>query len=345
MPGSLIKGNEAAVRAALLAGCKSFYGYPITPASELAESAAKLFPQTGGTFLQAESEVAAINMVYGAASAGERTMTASSGPGLSLMQEGLSYLAGSELPAVIVDVMRGGPGLGNIAPEQADYLQMVKGGGHGCYHNIVLAPASCQEMCDLTYRAFDLADRYRNPAVVLVTFPAPRTDLAAKEWAVSGDAASRKNLITSIHLVPADLEAHVVKLQEKYGRVRKAETLWETYRMDDAEVILVAYGIVARILRNTVDLARKDGIAAGLFRPVSLWPFPTEMLEALAGFAERFLVVEMSNGQMVEDVRLAVGGKRPVDFYGRAGGIVPTDEEVLEQLIRLREGGHVRSVI
>jgi pyruvate/2-oxoacid:ferredoxin oxidoreductase alpha subunit len=356
MPGSLIKGNEAAVRAALLAGCRSFYGYPITPASELPESAARLFPETGRTFVQAESEVAAINMVYGAASAGERTMTASSGPGLSLMQEGISYLAGSELPAVIVDIMRGGPGLGNIAPEQADYFQMVKGGGHGCYHNIVLAPASCQEMCDLTIRAFDLADRYRNPAVVLtdgyvgqmiepVTFPPPRTELPAKPWAVLGNAATRKNLITSIHLVPADLEAHVIALEEKYLRIRAAETLWETYRMDDAEVVLVAYGIVARILRNTVDLARREGIAVGLFRPVTLWPFPTEALQALSGYAERFLVVEMSNGQMVEDVRLAVSGRRPVDFYGRAGGVVPTDEEVLGQLVALREGGHVRSVV
>jgi pyruvate/2-oxoacid:ferredoxin oxidoreductase alpha subunit len=233
---------------------------------------------------------------------------------------------------------------------------MVKGGGHGCYHNIVLAPASCQEMCDLTMRAFDLADRYRNPAVVLtdgyvgqmiepVSFPAPREEPPAKPWAVRGDAATRKNLITSIHLAPADLEAHVVALEEKYLRIRAAETLWKSYRMDDAEVILVAYGIVARILRNSVDRARREGIAAGLFRPVTLWPFPTDALQALSAYAERFLVVEMSNGQMVEDVRLAVSGRRPVDFYGRAGGVVPTDEEIVGQLLALREGGHVQSVV
>ena len=352
----LTEGNEAAVKGALLAGCNAFYGYPITPASELAESAARLFPACGGTFVQAESEVAAINMVYGAASAGERAMTASSGPGLSLMQEGISYLAGSELPAVIVDVMRGGPGLGNIAPEQGDYFQMVKGGGHGCYRNIVLAPASAQEMCDLTTLAFELADRYRNPVIVLtdgyvgqmvepVEFPCAQAPPPAKPWAVRGDAVTRPNLITSIHLEPADLEATVIRLGRKYARAQRQEVRWETYRMDGAEILLVGYGILGRVLQSTVDLARREGIAAGLVRPITLWPFPADFLRTAAAFADRVLVVEMSNGQMVEDVRLAIGARCPVDFYGRAGGMVPTDEEVLGQLFRLREGADVCSVV
>jgi pyruvate/2-oxoacid:ferredoxin oxidoreductase alpha subunit len=356
MARQLMKGNEAALTGALLAGCRAYYGYPITPASELAEAAARLFPRAGGTFIQAESEVAAINMVYGAAAAGERAMSASSGPGLSLMQEGISYLAGAELPAVIVDVTRGGPGLGNIAPEQGDYFQIVKGGGHGCYRTIVLAPASVQEMCDLTMLAFELADRYRNPAIVLadgyvgqmiepVSFPMQPALPPDKPWAVRGTAETRRNLITSIHLEPAELEANVVSLQRKYARVAEQEPRWETYRADDASLLLVGYGILGRVLRNTVDLARREGIAAGLLRPVTLWPFPRRALQALAERAQRILVVELSNGQMVEDVRLAVEGRCPVEFYGRAGGVVATDEEILEQVRRLREGAHVHSVV
>jgi 2-oxoisovalerate ferredoxin oxidoreductase alpha subunit len=353
MPKELIKGNEAVVKAALLAGCRSFYGYPITPASEITEAAAYYFPRVGGTFLQAESEVAAINMVYGAAAAGERTMTASSGPGISLMQEGLSYLAGAELPCVIVDITRGGPGLGNIAPEQSDYRQVVKGGGHGSYHTIVLAPNSVQEMCDLTTLAFDLADRYRNPVVVMtdgfigqmmepVEFPATATPPKTKPWAVHGDAATRRNLLSSIHLAPEALEQHVVHLEEKYAAAAGSTVMCEWYRTGGADVIVVGHGIVSRILKTAVDRARDLGIRVGLLRPITLWPFPSRELAEEAEFAKSFLVVELSNGQMVEDVRLALEGRRPVRFYGRMGGVVPTSDELLEQIIRANEADHVR---
>jgi pyruvate/2-oxoacid:ferredoxin oxidoreductase alpha subunit len=339
----LIKGNEAIVKGALLAGCRSFYGYPITPASEIAEAAALYFPRAGGTFVQAESELAAINMVFGAAAAGERTMTGSSGPGISLMQEAISYMAGAELPCVIADIMRGGPGLGNIGPEQSDYNQMVKGGGHGNYHNIVYAPAFAQEMCDFTIQAFDVADRYRNPVVVLadgyigqmmepVEFPGRGHRAPAPDWAVRGDAATRHNLITSIYLDHDRLEEHNRKLIAKYARAAAELPAWRVYRMVDAEVALVGYGIVGRILRSVVDLARERGIKAGLIRPVTLWPFPGAFVAREAERVERFLVVELSDGQMLADVRGAVDGRRPVAFYGRHGGNVPTPEEVLEVL-------------
>jgi pyruvate/2-oxoacid:ferredoxin oxidoreductase alpha subunit len=354
MTKELIKGNEAVVKAALLAGCKSFYGYPITPASEIAEAAAKYFPPAGGTFLQAESEVASINMVYGAASVGERTMTASSGPGLSLMQEGISYLAGSELPCVIVDIMRGGPGLGNIAPEQSDYHQIVKGGGHGNYHTIVLAPNSCQEMCDLTLLAFELADRFRNPAIVLadgfigqmmepVEFPERVTQPEPKPWAVRGDAETRKNLITSIYISAEELEQHVLKLEKKYLSANASNEMYELYRTDDAELVVIGYGIVSRLLKAAVDQARAQGIRVGLFRPITLWPFPARELSVLTQWAEQFLTVELSNGQMIEDVRLAVNGERPVRFYSRVGGMVPTTEELLRQIIKVTEEKDVRA--
>src|SRR5689334_3134281 len=260
MRKELIKGNEAIVKGAILAGCRAYYGYPITPASEIAEAAALYMPQTGGVFVQAESEVAAINMIYGAASAGVRSMTASSGPGLSLMQEGFSYLAGAELPCVIADIMRGGPGLGNIAPEQSDYHQVVKGGGHGSYRTLVLAPSSVQEMADLTVQAFDLADRYRNPVVVLadaaigqmmepVRFPEAAQQPPDREWAVMGTAATRKNLVTSIHLEPDRLEEHILHLESKYRRAERDDVLYEQWRCDDAETVLVGYGIMARILK------------------------------------------------------------------------------------------------
>ena len=353
MVKELIKGNEAVVKAALLAGCRSFYGYPITPASEITEAAAKLFPIAGGTFLQAESEVAAINMVYGAASVGERTMTASSGPGLSLMQEGISYIAGSELPCVIVDIMRGGPGLGNIAPEQSDYHQVVKGGGHGNYHTIVLAPNSCQEMCDLTLMAFDLADRFRNPAIVLadgfigqmmepVEFPLQTKQAEPKPWAVRGDAETRKNLITSIYMAPEDLERHVLHLEKKYSTANPGKELYEKYRTEDAELVVVGYGIVSRLLRAAVDQARELGLKVGLFRPITLWPFPSRELSVLAQWVETFLTVELSNGQMIEDVRLALDGTRPVRFYSRVGGMVPTTEELLAQIVKANEEKDVR---
>ncbi len=348
----LIKGNEAIVKGAILAGCRSFYGYPITPASEIAEAAAKYMPLAGGTFVQAESETAAINMCLGAAAAGERTMTASSGPGISLMQEGLSYLAGSELPCVVADIMRGGPGLGNIGPEQGDYHQMVKGGGHGNYHTVVYAPAFAQEMCDLTIKAFEMADRYRNPAIILadgftgqmmepVDFPAKAAPAPVKEWATRGDAETRKNLITSIFLSHEALESHNRKLMAKYAKAAAELPEWRTYRMEDAEIVLVGYGIVGRVLRSTVDLARADGLKAGLIRPVTLWPFPVKAFEQAIPRAKRFLVVELSDGQMVEDVRLAVEARRPVGFYGRQGGMVPVPEEIHAFLRSTREEDHV----
>jgi pyruvate/2-oxoacid:ferredoxin oxidoreductase alpha subunit len=340
MPKQLIKGNDAIVRGAILAGCRAYYGYPITPASEIAEAAALYMPQVGGTFLQAESEVAAVNMLYGAASAGVRCMSASSGPGISLMQEGISYLAGAELPCVIADIMRGGPGLGNIAPEQSDYLQVVKGGGHGCYRALVLAPASVQEMLDLTIQAFDLADEYRNPVYVVadgfigqmmepVEFPDRALLPDPPSWAVRGNAETRGSLLTSLYLEPDELERHVRKLHAKYERAEREEVRVEEYRTEDAEVILVGYGIVARILKSVVNLARAEGIRAGLLQPITLYPFPAAKLQSLARTADSFTVVELSTGQMVDDVRLAVEGRKPVEFYGRAGGNVPSAEEIL----------------
>lgn len=340
----LCKGNVAVVKGAVLAGCRQFYGYPITPASEIAEYAALYIPQLGGTFVQAESEVSAINMCYGAASAGQRVMTASSGPGLSLMQEGISYSAGSELPIVIADAMRGGPGLGNIAPEQGDYFQMVKGGGHGCYRNIVLAPASVQEMCDLTILAFELADKYRNPAVVLtdgaigqmmepLEIDEKQVPIPEKPWAVKGTEETRGNLISSIYLTPDELEAHVRKLDAKYKKCQELEQRSEEYLTDDAEILLVGYGLTSRILRSAVDEARAQGAKVGLFRPITLWPYPSKALADLAKRIKSILVVEMSTGQMVEDVRLAVNGRVPVEFYGRVGGNIPSVEEVHAELL------------
>jgi pyruvate/2-oxoacid:ferredoxin oxidoreductase alpha subunit len=351
----LCKGNVALVKGAILAGCRAFYGYPITPASEIAESAALYLPQIGGTFLQAESEVAAINMVYGAAAAGVRVMTASSGPGISLMQEGLSYLAGAELPCVIVDVMRGGPGLGNIAPEQSDYYAMVKGGGHGNYRNLVLAPASVQEMAELTMLAFDLADKYRNPAVVLadgfvgqMMEPleiAEREVLApAKPWAVKGTPETRGNLVSSIFLEPDGLEDHERRLEAKYIRAQQAEARFESYRAEDAEVLLVGFGIVSRVLLSTVDALRRDGVNAGMFRPITLWPFPSSALAKAAAHAKNVLVVELSNGQMVEDVRLTLNGQVSVKFYGRVGGNVPSVSELQEIVLSFATNGYAHAV-
>jgi len=340
----LCKGNVAIIKGAILAGCRSFHGYPITPASEIAEAAALYIPQVGGTFLQAESEVAAINMVYGAAASGARVMTASSGPGLSLMQEGISYIAGAELPCVIVDVVRGGPGLGNIAPEQSDYFAMVKGGGHGNYRNLVLAPASVQEMADLTVLAFELADKYRNPAIILadgfIGQMMEPLDLEFREilapekpWAVKGTPETRKNLISSIFLEPDDLEDHQRHLEAKYRRAQQQEPRWELYDADDADILLVGYGITSRILRSAVEEARAQGLRIGLFRPVTLWPFPSEALAKAAANVHQVLVVELSNGQMVEDVRLALNGRVPVSFYGRTGGNVPSVEEIHADLL------------
>ncbi len=343
MARELIKGNEAVIKGAILAGCRAYFGYPITPASEIAHAAAQYLPLVGGTFIQGESEVASIQMVYGAASAGLRAMTASSGPGISLKQEGISYLAGSELPCVIIDIMRGGPGLGNIAPEQGDYHQVVKGGGHGNYKTMVLAPNSAQEMCDLTMLAFDLADKYRNPVIVLadgfigqmmepVEFPQARTVEVDKPWAVKGTRETRKNLITSIYLSPEELEEHVRKLARKYAEVERNEQRYEAYRTDGAEVVTIGYGIVSRILHTVVDRARKEGIKIGLLRPITLWPFPKKKIEELTKQVRAFLVVEMSTGQMVDDVKLAVKERKPVHFYGRTGGMVPSVDEIWEKV-------------
>jgi len=339
----LCKGNVAIVKGALMAGCRGYYGYPITPASEIAEYAALLFPQVGGTFVQAESEVSAINMVYGAASAGVRVMSASSGPGMSLMQEGMSYLAGSELPCVIVDIVRGGPGLGNIAPEQSDYFAITKGGGHGCYRNIVLAPASVQEMFDYTIKAFELSDKYRNPAVIMtdgfVGQMMEPLDIEYREivtpekpWAVKGTIETKKNLISSIYLTPDLLEAHIRHLDAKYKDIEKHETQYETYMAEDAEILVVGHGIVSRVLRSTVDMARAQGMKVGLFRPITLWPFPSKALAQAAANTACVMTVELSTGQMVEDVKLAVNGKVPVEFYGRTGGNVPSAEEINAEL-------------
>ncbi len=350
-PPLLIKGNEAIVKGAVLAGCRTYFGYPITPASEIAEAAAKDFPAIGGTFIQAESETASINMVYGAASTGIRTMTASSGPGISLMQEGISYLACAELPCVVVSIMRGGPGLGNIGPEQGDYNQVVRIGGHGCYKNPVFAPSSGQEMCDLTMHAFEIADKYRTPVFVItdgftgqmmepVSFPDPIPLPPEKDWAVRADKETRENLISSIYIEHDELEEMNLKLQRKYAEIEKNEVLAEEFMVDDAEIVVVAYGIVSRVLRSTIRLARAEGIKVGMVRPISLWPFPKKQLEALAAKAQQMIVFELSNGQMVDDVRLSIHDNIPVRFYGRMGGNVPTPEECLDVIKRYAaEGG------
>ena len=347
----LIKGNDAIVKGAILAGARSYFGYPITPASEIAETASRDFPAVGGVFIQAESEVASINMVYGASATGVRCMTASSGPGISLKQEGISYCAGAELPCVIATIMRGGPGLGNIAPEQSDYNQVVRIGGHGNYRTPVYAPASGQEMCDLTMAAFETADRYRTPVMVAadgftgqmmepVVFPDPIPALPVHDWAVRADAATRRNLVSSIFLEPDELEEHNRHLQRKYKEIEEKEVRFSEYMIDGARLVVVGYGIVSRVLRSAVHLAREEGIPVGLLRPITLFPFPKKRLEELARQARRMITFELSNGQMVEDVRLSVHDRIPIDFYGRMGGNVPSAEECLDVIRRAaREGG------
>jgi 2-oxoisovalerate ferredoxin oxidoreductase alpha subunit len=336
-------GNSAVIVGALYAGCDCFFGYPITPASEILQEASKFFPKLGRKFVQAESEEAAINMVYGAATAGHRVLAASSGPGMSLKQEGITYIAGAQLPCVIVDICRAGPGLGNIGPEQSDYNQACKGGGHGCYHNIVLAPASVQEMCDFTRKGFELAFKYRNPVVILadgvlghmvepLQFPQEAIEHTIDTtWAVAGKAETRGNLVTSISLDFGDLEKHNLMLQEKYRQVEENEVLWDGYRLEDADVVLVSYGISSRIARSAVDRARKEGIRAGLFRPITLYPFPTEQIAKLADRGCKFISVEMSNGQMRDDIRLA-SGCRPVELVCRYGGNLINIDEIMEKI-------------
>lgn len=339
----LLSGNEALAEGALQAGCRCYFGYPITPQSEIPAYMVRRMKEVGGVFLQAESEIAAINMVYGAAATGARAMTSSSGPGISLKQEGLSYLAGAELPAVIVNVMRGGPGLGNIAPSQSDYFQATRGGGHGDYHLIVLAPNSVQEMLDLAYLAFELADKYRNPVMILadailgqmmegVEFKEENRGVKKKDWIIGGDKGRKPNIIRSLFLEEGVLEEHNKKLQEKYARIRRLEVKYESMQTDDAELLLVSYGSMARLASEVVTRLRKKGIKAGLLRPITLWPFPYSPIRKLTDRVGFFFVVEMSEGQMLEDVKLAVEGAVPVYFYGRLGGGVPTPLEVIERI-------------
>lgn len=344
MVTKLAKGNSAIIIGAMYAGCGCFFGYPITPASEILHDASKYFPMAGRKFVQAESEEAAINMVYGAASTGERVMTASSGPGISLKQEGMSYIAGAELPMVIADIMRAGPGLGNIGPEQADYNQVIKGGGHGNYRNIVLAPNSVQEMCDLTIKAFDLAYKYRNPAVVLadgvlgqMIEPLEYPEVALQpqsdpSWSVEGNKETRKNLITSIYLDFDELEEHNYKLERKFQTIEDNEAEYEAYMLDDAEVALVSYGISSRLCRTAIDIARANGKKVGLFRPKTLFPFPRQPLRDLSAQVKRFISVEMSNGQMRDDIKLAIECSRPVDLVYRLGGNMMTMEQIIEAI-------------
>ena len=343
MASGLMAGNSAVIVGALYAGCDCFFGYPITPASEILQEASKFFPLVGRKFVQAESEEAAINMVYGAATAGHRVLAASSGPGMSLKQEGITYIAGAQLPCVSVDICRAGPGLGNIGPEQSDYNQACKGGGHGCYHNIVLAPASVQEMCDFTRKGFELAFKYRNPVIILadgvlghmvepLQFPQEAIEHTIDTtWAVAGRAETRGNLVTSISLDFGDLEKHNLILQEKYRQVEENEVLWDGYRLEDADVVLVSYGISSRIARSAVDSARKEGIRAGLFRPITLYPFPTEQIAKLADRGCKFISVEMSNGQMRDDIRLA-SGCRPVELVCRYGGNLINIDEIMNKI-------------
>jgi 2-oxoglutarate ferredoxin oxidoreductase subunit alpha len=347
----LMKGNEVIAEAAIRAGCRHYFGYPITPQTEIAHYMAKKMPKIDGTFVQAESEVAAINMVYGAASAGARVMTSSSSPGISLKQEGISYASCAELPAVIVNVMRCGPGLGGILPAQADYFQAVKGGGHGDYKMVVLAPCSVQELYELTVEAFNISDKYRILSMIMadgilgqmmevVEFKDKeeivKTD---KSWAATGTDMKREhNVITSIYINPEVLEKHNNKLQAKYDAIEKAETRVETFNCEGADVIVAAFGTVARIVKNVIQTAKEEGIKVGLIRPITLWPFPTAEFEKYAQEPKAFLTVEMNAGQMVEDVKLAVNGKRPVYFHGRTGGMVPTQKDILDKIKEIVKG-------
>lgn len=344
----LMKGNEALGEAAIQAGCQCFFGYPITPQTELAAYMARKMPKIGRVFLQAESEVAAINMVYGAAGAGIRVITSSSSPGISLKSEGISYIAGAELPCVIINIVRGGPGLGGIQPAQSDYFQATKGGGHGDYNLVVLAPASVQEMADLMQEAFDIADYYRNPVMVMgdgmlgqmmepVEFKkkAGRVLPSKESWEANGlNGREEHHVINSLYLKPDELENHNKKLQKKYAEIKKNEVRYETYNCDkDVDLVIVAYGTVARICKNSIKMLQREGITVGLIRPITLWPFPAKAFEEVIDKTKNgFISVELSEGQMVQDVALAVNGRKPVHFYGRSGGMVPTPAEIAKKI-------------
>ena len=346
----LMKGNEAIAEAAIRAGCRHYFGYPITPQTEIAAYMAKKLPKIGGVFLQAESEIASIQMVYGAAATGTRVMTSSSSPGISLKSEGLSYIAGSDVPAFVVNVQRGGPGLGGIQPSQSDYFQATKGGGHGDYRMIVLAPASVQEMASLTIKGFDLADKYNMISMILadgtigqmmepISFEDAEIKAYEKPWALTGTEGKREhNIVNSLYLKPDELEAKNFERYEKYAVVEENEPMWEEYMMEDAEYCVVAFGIASRVAKNAVVAARAEGIKAGLIRPITLWPFPKKVLAAAAEKVNGFISVELNMGQMIEDVRLATGCKKPVGLCNRAGGMIPSPEEVLESLRKAQKG-------
>ena len=346
----LMKGNEALAEAAIKAGCRHYFGYPITPQTEVAAYMARRMPKIGGTFLQAESEIAAVNMVIGAASCGLRAMTSSSSPGISLKSEGISYMAGCDLPALIVNVQRGGPGLGGIQPSQSDYFQAVKGGGHGDYHLIVLAPDSVQEMYSLCFKAFDLADKYRMPAMILadgtlgqmmepVSIDNEEVKVYDKPWATTGTGNHPgRNIINSLSLSPAQLEEWNISRFERYAALKEKEVMYEEFMTEDADYIIVAFGIVARIAKNAIKEARKNGIKVGLIRPITLFPFPEKALAAAAEKAKAFLSVELNMGQMADDVKLAVKCKKPVYFYGRTGGVLMRPEEIVDALVRIEKG-------
>ena len=346
----LMKGNEAIAEAAIRAGCRHYFGYPITPQTEIAAYMAKKMPKIGGVFLQAESEIASINMVYGAAATGCRVMTSSSSPGISLKTEGLSYIAGSDVPALVVNVQRGGPGLGGIQPSQSDYFQATKGGGHGDYRMIVLAPASVQEMASLTIKGFNLADKYLMTSMILadgtigqmmepISFEDAEIETYEKPWALTGTECKRKhNIVNSLYLKPEELEKTNFDRYERYKVIEETEAMWEEYMMDDAEICVVAFGIASRVAKNAVVAARAEGIKVGLIRPITLWPFPTKALRAAADKCKSFISVELNMGQMIEDVRLATECKRPVTLCNRAGGMIPSPEQVLESIRKAQKG-------
>ena len=346
----LMKGNEAVAKAAIEAGCKYFFGYPITPQNEIPEYMARELPKVGGVFLQAESEVSAVNMIYGGAGAGARTMTSSSSPGIALKQEGITYLVGSELPCVVVNMMRGGPGLGGIQPSQADYFMSTRGGGNGDYRTPVFAPASIQEAVDMTMEAFEVADFYRTPVMVVgdgmigqmmepVEFKAPvKRELPAKDWATTGTKGDRKpNIINSLYLDPQELEDHCLKLEKKYAEIEKNEVRCEMYKTEDAEIVFVAYGTTSRITKNVIEELRAEGVKAGLIRPQTIWPFPFKAFDEIPN-AKNLLVVEMSTGQMIEDVQIASAGRWPVSFYGRTGGMIPEPKDIKAKALEVIGG-------
>lgn len=340
----LMKGNEVLAEAAVIAGCRYYFGYPITPQNEVPAYMSKRLPEVNGTFLQAESEIAAINMVFGAASAGARVMTSSSSPGISLKQEGISYLSGAKLPAVVVNMMRGGPGLGNIAGAQGDYFQGTRGGGNGDYRTVALGPATVQELADLTVKAFDIADQYRVVVMILgdgflgqmaegVVLPEPTNKKFEKPWALSGAKNRKPNIVASLRLNPEDaLEKLNLELAQTYAEIEKNEVMSESYMTDDADYLLVAYGTSSRIARSALRALRKEGVKVGLFRPITLWPFPSEALRKAAEGSKKILAVEMSMGQMVEDVKLAMNGEKEVDFYGRTAGMLPDIDEIIRRV-------------